>query len=65
MFLKKHKSGAQKRRKRKLEDELRESQKGVIHKFFSSSRNAEVSQDQGQEHDQPIIAQANVNAGGT
>jgi hypothetical protein len=34
MFPKKHKSGAQKKRKRKLEDELRESQKGVIHKFF-------------------------------
>jgi hypothetical protein len=33
--------------------------------FFSSSRNAEVSQDQGQEHDQPIIAQANVSVGGT
>lgn len=65
MLSKKHLSGAQKRRKRKLEDELKESQKGAIHKFFSSSRNAKVSQDQGQEHDQPIIAQANVNDGGT
>ena len=57
MLSKKHLSGAQKRRKRKLEDQLKESQKDAIRKFFSSSRNAEVSQDQGQEHDQPIIAQ--------
>jgi hypothetical protein len=34
MLPKKHLSGAQKRRKRKLEDELKESQKGAIHKFF-------------------------------
>ena len=65
MLLKKHLSGAQKRRKRKLEDQLKESQKDAIRKFFSSSRNAEVSQDQGQEHDQPIIAQADGNDGGT
>jgi hypothetical protein len=52
---------AKKKKKRKLEGQLKESQKGAIHKFFSSSRNAEVNQYQGQEYDQPIIAQANGN----
>jgi len=52
-------------KKEKLEGQLKESQKGAIHKFFSGSRNAEVSQDQGQEYDQPIIAQSNGNDGGT
>ncbi|XP_066365377.1 uncharacterized protein [Miscanthus floridulus] len=54
---KKHLSGYEKRKKRKLEEQSKESQKGAIHKFFSSSRNAGVIQDQRQEHDQPIIAQ--------
>ncbi|XP_066357929.1 uncharacterized protein [Miscanthus floridulus] len=44
-------------KKRKLEEQSKESQKGAIHKFFSSSRNAGVIQDERQEHDQPIIAQ--------
>ncbi|XP_066344150.1 uncharacterized protein [Miscanthus floridulus] len=65
MLPKKHKSGAQKRKERKQELQSRESQKGVLHRFFPTSRNAEVSQDQGQEHDQPIIAQADGNDGGT
>jgi hypothetical protein len=33
--------------KRKLEDQFRESQKGAIHKFFPTSTNAGVNQDQG------------------
>jgi len=65
MLPKKHKSGAQKRKERKQELQSRESQKGALHRFFPTSRNAEVSQDQGQEHDQPIIAQADGNDGGT
>jgi hypothetical protein len=44
MLPKKHLSGAQKReKKRKLEDQFRESQKGVIHKFFPTLTNARVN----------------------
>ena len=65
MLPKKHKSGAEKRKERKQELQSRETQKGALHRFFPTSRNAEVSQDQGQEHDQSIIAQADGNDGGT
>jgi hypothetical protein len=44
---------------------LRESQKGALHRFFLTSRNAEVNQNQGQQHDHPIITQADGNDGGT
>lgn len=65
MFAKKHKSGAQKRKERKQEAQFTESQKVALHRFFPTSKNAEVSQDQIQVHDQPIFAQADGNDGGT
>jgi hypothetical protein len=37
---------SEKEKKRKLEDQFRESQKGVIHKFFPTLTNARVNQDQ-------------------
>jgi hypothetical protein len=39
MLPKKHLSGAQKRKKKKQEDEFIQSQKGAIHRFFPSSNN--------------------------
>jgi hypothetical protein len=45
MLPKKHLSGAQKRKKRKQEDQFVESQRGALHKFFAVSSNAEVSPD--------------------
>lgn len=55
MLPKKHLSGSQKRKKRKQDDLLIESQRGALHKFFSSSSNANadvnvnVNEDDGQE----------------
>jgi hypothetical protein len=65
MLGKRHKSGAQKIKEKKHDLQLREPQKGALHRFFPTSRNAEVSQNQGQQHDQPIITQADGNDGGT
>lgn len=55
----KHLSGAQKRNKRKRENQLIESQKGGIHRFFSTSNNVppnnnlEEREEDGQDtHDQ-------------
>ena len=48
-------------KKRKQENQLIESQKGALHKFFPVSSNAEASQDQGQEH----IAEVNTNEDAT
>jgi hypothetical protein len=62
---KRHKSGAQKRKEKKQDLQLRESQKGALHRFFPTSRNVEVSRNQGQQHEQPIITQADGNDGGT
>ena len=45
----KHLTGAQKRNKRKREEQLIESQKGALHNFFQATSNAEVTQDQRQE----------------
>ena len=39
-----HLSGAQKRNKRKREEQLIESHKGALHKFFQATSNAEVTQ---------------------
>jgi hypothetical protein len=41
MLHKKHLSGALKRNKRKREDQFIESQKGAIHKFFSTPTNVD------------------------
>ncbi|KAJ1283327.1 hypothetical protein BS78_03G119900 [Paspalum vaginatum] len=49
MLPEKHLSGAQKRKKRKQEDQFIESQKGALHKFFSASSNANVNVEQGQQ----------------
>ncbi|KAJ1278504.1 hypothetical protein BS78_04G084500 [Paspalum vaginatum] len=49
MLPKKHLSGAQKRKKRKQEDQFIESQKGALHKLFSASSNANVNVEQGQQ----------------
>ncbi|PUZ67153.1 hypothetical protein GQ55_3G410300 [Panicum hallii var. hallii] len=51
MLLKKHFSGAQKRKKRKQDDQLAESQMGVIYKFFGTSSNVGANEVQGQEPD--------------
>ena len=48
---KKQLSGAQKRKKRKHDDQLAESQKGALHKFFVSSSTVDVNEVQGQESD--------------
>nr|TKV99675.1 hypothetical protein SEVIR_8G058800v2 [Setaria viridis] len=49
MLPKKHLSSAQKRKKRKQEDQFVESQRGALHKFFPVTNNVEISEDQGQE----------------
>ncbi|KAG2653039.1 hypothetical protein PVAP13_1NG424076 [Panicum virgatum] len=51
MLPKKQLSGAQKRKKRKHDDQLAESQKGALHKFFVSSSTVDVNEVQGQESD--------------
>ena len=61
MLPKKHLSGAQKKKKRKQQDQLVESQRGALDKFFSVSSNGEASQDQGQEH----VAEVDANEGAT
>jgi hypothetical protein len=51
----KHLSGAQKRNKRKQENQLIESQKGAIHRFFSASTNVppkDLEEDDQDTHDQ-------------
>ena len=50
-----------KEKKRKQEDQLVESQRGALDKFFSVSSNGEASQDQGQEH----VAEVDANEGAT
>ena len=45
MLPKKHLSGSQKRKRKRVEDQFIESQKGAIHKFFSV-------EEQGQQHQQ-------------
>jgi hypothetical protein len=50
MLPKKHKSGAQKRKERKENEQAAESQRGALHKFLPVSSNATVSQDQGQRN---------------
>ena len=57
----KHLSGAQKRNKRKREEQLIESQKGALHNFFQATSNAEVTQDQRQE----FVAEVDPNEGAT
>ncbi|KAG2607286.1 hypothetical protein PVAP13_4NG233422 [Panicum virgatum] len=51
MLPKKQLSGAQKRKKRKHDGQLAESQKGALHKFFVSSSTVDVNEVQGQESD--------------
>ena len=61
MLPKKHLSGAQKRKRKRVEDQFIESQKGAIHKFFSASSivvpddnpvDALDIEEQGQQHQQ-------------
>ena len=49
MLPKKHLSGSEKRKKRKHGDQLIESQRGALHKFFASSSNVDVNEVQGQD----------------
>ncbi|XP_062182263.1 uncharacterized protein LOC133886585 [Phragmites australis] len=76
MLPKKHLSGAEKRKKRKREDQFIESQKGAIHKFFSISSNVVSgdnpediddcsTEDQGQEPNHNLNAEVDVNEDGT
>jgi hypothetical protein len=51
MLPKKHLSGAQKRKKRKQDNQLAESQRGAIYKFFGTSSNVGANKVQGQEPD--------------
>lgn len=63
MLPKKHLSGAQKRKRQKEKDQLAESQRGALHKFFQSSSNVDVNEAQGegqQEHDHDLNAQVEV-----
>ncbi|XP_039851364.1 zinc finger MYM-type protein 1-like [Panicum virgatum] len=70
MLPKKQLSGAQKRKKRKHDDQLAESQRGALHKFFVSSSNADVNEvgqesDHGQqEHDHNLNAEDEINEDG-
>ena len=67
---KKQLSGAQKRKKRKHDDQLAESQRGALHKFFVSSSNVDVNEvglesDHGQqEHDHNLNAEDEINEDG-
>ena len=40
MLPKKHLSGAEKRKRKRLEEQFRESQRGALHKFFPTSSSA-------------------------
>jgi hypothetical protein len=51
MLPKKSLSGYQKRKKRKHEDQLVESQKGALDKFFVVSSNVDVNEVEGRESD--------------
>ena len=70
MLPKKQLSGAQKRKKRKHDDQLAESQRGVLHKFFVSSSNVDVNEvglesDHGQhEHDHNLNVEDEINEDG-
>jgi len=71
MLPKKQLSGAQKRKKRKHDDQLAESQRGGLHKFFVSSSNVDVNEVQGQEsdhgqqeHDHNLNAEDEINEDG-
>ena len=71
MLPKKQLSGAQKRKKRKHDDQLAESQRGALHKFFVSSSNVDVNEVQEQEsdhgqqkHDHNLNAEDEVNEDG-
>jgi hypothetical protein len=66
MLPKKHLSGAAKRKKRKLEDQFAQSQKGAIHKFFSSQSSVvpdgnpnEVEEPSIEEHEQQQVNNLN------
>ena len=61
MLPKKHLSGSQKRKQKRVEDQFIESQKGAIHKFFSASSSVVPDdnpvdaldiEEQGQQHQQ-------------
>ena len=54
-------SGAQKRNKRKREEQFIESQRGALHRFFQVTSNAEVTQHQRQE----LVAEVDPNEGAT
>lgn len=62
MLPKKHLSGSQKRKKRKQDDWLIESQRGALRKFFQPSSNADLNEDQVQEPDEMQENDHNLNA---
>ena len=71
MMPKKQLSGAQKRKKRKQDDQLAELQRGTLHKFFfASSSNVDVNEvgqesDHGQqEHDHNLNVEDEINKDG-
>jgi hypothetical protein len=62
MLPKKHLLGADKKRKR--QGEIIESQRGALHKFFSSSSNIDFNEDQEQESDLGNKYDSNLNEDG-
>ena len=70
MMPKKQLSGAQKRKKRKHDDQLAESQRGALHKFFVSSSNVDVNEVElesnhgQQEHDHNLNVEDEINKDG-
>src|SRR5687767_4681449 len=66
MLPKKQLSGAHKRKKRKHDDQLVESQRDALHKFFVASSNVDVNEaqeqetDHGQPHDHDLNADVEV-----
>ncbi|KAG2579201.1 hypothetical protein PVAP13_6NG248203 [Panicum virgatum] len=61
MLPKKQLSGAQKRKKRKHDDQLAESQRGTLHKFFLQVQESDHGQ---QEHDHNLNAEDEINEDG-
>ena len=62
MLPKKHMSGSKKSNKRKREEQFIESQRGALHKFFLTSSNVDVNEEQGQEPDHEQEPDHNLNA---
>ena len=61
MLLMKHLSG-RKGKKKKKDEQLVESQRVALHKFFQPSSNTDLNEDQGQEPDEMQENDHNLNA---